>query len=144
MSKKVSVFSNLSWKFMEKFFAQGVSFIISIILARLLMPEEYGTISLVLVFINIADVFVSSGFGLSLIQKKDSDSVDFSTIFHCSFCTGLLIYTILFFVAPLIADFYENQVLVSVIRVLSIKIIFASINTIQHAYVSKQLLFKKL
>lgn len=129
---------------MEKILTQGVSFIISIILARLLIPEEYGIISLVLVFINIADVFVSSGFGLSLIQKKESDELDFSTIFYCSVCTGLLIYMVLYFIAPVIADFYENPLLVSVIRVLALKIIVGSVNTIQHAYVAKHLLFKKL
>ena len=76
-----TLFSNLIWKFGERFLAQIVSFIVSIVLARMLMPEDYGVISLILVFITFADVFVTSGFSTSLIQKKDADDTDFSTIF---------------------------------------------------------------
>lgn len=78
---KGQVFSGLFWKFGERIIAQGVSFIISLVLARILMPEQYGIISLVLVFINLANVFVSDGLGESLIQKHDADDTDFSTMF---------------------------------------------------------------
>lgn len=137
------VASGLFWKFGERIIAQGVSFIISLILARLLLPEQYGTISLVLVFINIANVFVSDGLGESLVQKNDSDELDFSTIFFCSLIIGCFLYILLFIMAPFIAAFYNNTALVPVIRVLSIQIPLSAIKTIQHAYVQKHMMFKK-
>lgn len=140
---KLKVISGLAWTFGERILAQGVSFILSIVLARILMPDEYGIIAMVLVFINIADVFVSNGFGESLIQKQDADEVDFSTVFYCSFGVSWIIYIILFFAAPVIANFYNNSILVPVLRVLALKLPISSISTIQHAYVSKHMIFKK-
>ena len=78
---KSQIFSGLIWKFAERFFAEIVTFVVSIVLARLLMPEDYGAIALVMVFITIADVFVTSGFGNALIQKKETDNLDFSSVF---------------------------------------------------------------
>lgn len=141
LSKKVT--SGLFWSFGERILAQGVSFVVSIVLARILVPAEYGIISMVLVFINIANVFVSNGLGESLIQKKDSDEKDFATIFTCGFVLSILLYFLLFFIAPFISAFYKNSLLTSVIRVLSIKLPIASVNGIQKAYVSKHMQFKK-
>lgn len=137
------VASGLFWKFGERIIAQGVSFIISLVLARILLPEQYGTVSLVLVFINIANVFVSNGLGESLIQKHDADDKDFSTMFFCSLAMGIGLYLILFIVAPFIEKFYETPELTKVIRVLSLQVPLSSIKTIQHAYVQKHMLFKK-
>lgn len=137
------VVSGVFWKFGERIIAQGVAFIISLVLARILMPEQYGTVSLVLVFINIANVFVSDGLGASLIQKKDSDEVDFSTMFFCSLGFASILYIILFFGAPIIAVFYENNELTAIVRVLSLQIPLAAVKTIQHSYVSKHMMFKK-
>ena len=141
--QKNTLFSNLIWKFGERFLAQIVSFVVSIVLARMLMPEDYGVISLILVFITFADVFVTSGFSTSLIQKKDADEIDFSTLFFCSFAVSIVIYVILFFTAPLIADFYSTPILVPILRVFSLRIPISSYNSIQHAYVSRNMLFKK-
>lgn len=141
ISKKIT--SGLFWTFGERILAQGVSFIVSIVLARLLMPEEYGIISMVLVFINIANVFVANGLGESLIQKKNTSSEDFSTIFCCSLFLSVVLYIFLFFLAPVIANFYSNELLAPVIRVLSLKLPLASFNSIQRAYVSKHMIFKK-
>lgn len=140
---KSQIISGLFWRFGEGIVAQGVSFFVSLILARLLMPEEYGVVALVLVFINLANVFVSNGLGESLIQKKDSDETDFSTMFYCSFGFSILIYIILFFCAPTISCFYENNQLVWVLRILSLQLPLSSIRTIQQAYVSKHMMFKK-
>ena len=93
---KSKVMSGLFWTFGERIIAQCVSFVVSIILARILMPDEYGVIAIVLVFINIANVFVSNGFGESLVRKKDSNEIDFSTIFYCSFVFSWMLYIILF------------------------------------------------
>ncbi|ULT56202.1 lipopolysaccharide biosynthesis protein [Neobacillus drentensis] len=140
---KNKVVSGLFWTFGEKMMTQGVSFALSIILARLLMPNEYGVIALILVFINLANVFVSTGIGESLIQKKDADETDFSTIFYCSFVISIFLYVILFFTAPFIASFYDNAELLWVLRVLALVIPVSSISTIQEAYVSKNMIFKK-
>lgn len=140
---KKQVVSGLFWKFGERIIAQGVSFIVSLVLARLLLPEQYGVVALVLVFINLANVFVTNGLGESLIQKKDADSTDFSTIFYCSVGFSIVLYVVLFFSAPLIANFYNNQDLISVLRILSLQVPLSAVKTIQQAYVSKHMMFKK-
>lgn len=142
--KKISkVTSGLGWSFGERILAQGVTFVVSIVIARILSPQEYGLISLVLVFINLANVFVANGFGEALIQKKNASKEDFSTMFWCTFVFSIILYFILFQTAPSVGQFYNNNQVVSVLRVLSLKIPLASINTIQHAYVSKHMQFKK-
>jgi len=137
------ILSSFLWKFSERIIAQFVSLIVSIILARLLSPDNYGVVGIVMVFINIADVFVVSGLSASLVQKKDADSVDFSTIFYCSFVFSIIIYIILFAISPSVASFYNEQSLTNVLRVFSIKIIISSFNSIQHAYVQRKMIFKK-
>lgn len=140
---KSEVASGLVWKFGERILAQGVSFVLSLVLARLLMPEEYGTVALVMVFINLANVFITSGLGDSLIKKKDADEKDFSTMFYCSMAMSIVLYIIMFISAPLIANFYDNPSLTLIIRVLSIQIPLGGVKTIQHAYVIKRMMFKK-
>lgn len=142
-STKEKVFTGLIWTFGERFAAQGISFVLSIVLARLLLPEEYGVIAMVMVFISIAEVFTTGGFGEALVQKRDSDETDFSTMFYCTFLISVLIYIVLFFIAPLIANFYSQEQITVVLRILGIKIIISSISTIQRAYVSKYMEFKK-
>jgi len=137
------IFSGLIWKFSERFCAQFVSFAISILLARLLLPEDYGVIALVLVFIDIANVLVTNGFSTALIQKKDANDLDFSTMFWSSCAISIFIYCIIFALSGYIAMFYNNSLLTPVLRVLALKIPLSSINSIQHAYVSKKMLFKK-
>lgn len=140
---KNKVFSGLAWSFGERILSQGVSFLISVILARLLLPEQYGIVTMVLVFINIANVFVTNGFGEALIQKKDATDDDFSTIFFFSMGTAVVLYIVLFFAAPFIADFYAAPELTSVLRVLAVQLLFAGINTIQRAHVQKHMQFRK-
>ena len=140
---KQKVFSNMIWRFLERTGAQLVALIVSIVLARILTPEDYGTIALLLVFINILNVFVDSGLGTALVQKKDADNVDFSTVFYTNVCFCIILYTIMFFFAPLIAKFYKNESLVSLIRVLSITILISGVKNIQQSYVSKTLQFRK-
>lgn len=141
--KGKEILANLSWKFAERILAQGVSTIVSILLARLLLPEDYGMITMVLVFINIANVFVTSGFGQSLIQDRESADVEFSTMTFVSIGVSLVLYFIIFVSAPFIARFYGMQKLCPVLRVLALKLLLAGYNSIQHAYVQKHMLFKK-
>lgn len=140
---KRSVFSNFIWRFAERCGAQGVSFIVSIVLARLLTPEAYGTVALVTVITNILQVFVDSGLGSALIQKKDADDLDFSTVFYFNFSVCIVLYMGMFFAAPYIADFYNQPELVSLVRVISLTLIISGVKNIQQSYVSRNLLFKR-
>lgn len=140
---KKEVLSGLFWKFSERMLAQIVSAVVAVVLARILSPSEYGTISLVTVFITIANVFVTSGFGTALIQKKEADNVDFSTIFYFNIIFSLFIYFVLFIGAGFIAAFYKMPILVSVLRVLALSIPIMGINSVQQAYVSREMIFKK-
>lgn len=141
---KEKVFSSFIWRFAEKFGAQIVSFVVSVILARLIEPSEYGTIALVLVFTNILQVFIDGGLGNALIQKKDADEVDFSTVFFYNLVMCFGLYVLMFFGAPLIAQFYNNDSLVSVIRVLSLALVISGFKNIQKAYITKKMQFKTL
>ena len=143
MGKKNRVFSSFIWRFLERCGAQGVTFIVSIILARLLDPAVYGTVALVSVFTVILGVFVDSGLGSALIQKKDADNLDFSTVFYFNIAACTLLYIVVFFVAPFIASFYEKPELTPLVRVVSITLIISGVKNIQQAYVSRHMLFKR-
>ena len=143
MSNNKSVLSNFIWRFMERCGAQLVTFVVSIVLARILDPKVYGTIALVTVITTILQVFVDSGLGSALIQKKDSDDVDFSTVFYFNIVACLGLYAILFFLAPLIAKFYGIAELTPVIRVLGLTLVISGLKNVQQAYVSKHMLFRK-
>lgn len=135
--------SSLVWRFMERCGAQGVSFVVSIVLARLLAPEVYGLIALVTVFTAILQVFVDSGMANALIQKKDADDLDFSSVFFFNLVMCIALYLLLFFCAPLIASFYHNPELTPVIRVLGVTLLIAGVKNVQQAYVSRTLQFKR-
>ena len=140
---KNQIFSGLIWKFGERFLAQGVSFVISVILSRLLTPNDYGIVAMILIFINIANVFVTSGFSTALVQNKDADDVDFSTNFFCSLAMSIVVCIIMYFVAPVIANFYKLPELTLIIRVFSLRIPLSAFSAIQHAYVERYMLFKR-
>ena len=140
---KSRVMSGLAWKFAERISAQLVTFIVTIILARILDPAHYGAIAIVNIFITLANVFVVSGFGNSLIQKKDSDDTDFSSVFYVNIALSLVLYALVFVAAPYIAHFYDMEILSPVLRVMGIRLIIAGINSVQHAYVSKKMLFRR-
>ena len=106
VKNKGGLINNLSWKFAERITAQLVTLVVSVILARLLEPEHYGIISMVMVFITLANVFVSDGLGNALIQKKDADALDFSTVLIANIILSLVLYFVLFLSAPYIALYY--------------------------------------
>ena len=138
-----SIVKSLFWTYGEKLSTQFVSILVSIILARLLSPDDYGVISIVMVFILFCDIFVTGGFGQALVQKKDADDLDFNSMFMCSCVISLLLYGVIFFGAPFVADFYERPVIVPVLRVLGLRLIVSSFNTIQQAKIQKSMTFKK-
>lgn len=135
--------SNFIWRFAERCGAQGVSFIVSIVLARLLAPEAYGTVALVTVFTTILQVFVDSGLGTALIQKKNTDDLDFSTVFYFNFAVCIILYFGMFFAAPYIAQFYKQPELTPLVRVISLTLVISGVKNIQQAYVSRNMLFKR-
>lgn len=138
-----AVFSGIFWKFAERILAQGLSFAVSLVLARILLPEDYGAVAIVLVFMAFAEVFVVSGFSTSLIQKKEADETDFSTIFYCSLVVSVVLYFAVFFASDAIASFFNMPILSSVLKVFALRIPLSSFNSVQHAYVSRHMMFKK-
>lgn len=137
--------SNFIWKFMERILAQLVSTGVTIVLARLLLPEDYGVVSIVTIFIGICNVFVSQGFATALIQKKDADAKDFSSMFYASIILSLVLYVALFLSAPFISEFFGNgyELLTPILRVMGLQIPISAVKSIQQAYVSRNLMFKK-
>ncbi len=140
---KSKIMSSLFWKFAERIGAQGVNLIVSIVLARILAPEDYGAVALITIFIAICNVFIENGLSTALIQKKDADDLDFSSVFYCNILISTILYIIIFFTSPLIAKFYEIPELTALIRVLGISILIAGLKSVQNAYVSRKMIFKK-
>ena len=140
MNSNSSVTSNLTWKFLEQVSAQIIATIVSILLARVLEPTHYGVISVVMVFITFANIFVSNGFGSALIQKKNAKAIDFFSVLYFNLAFSCFLYAILFIAAPYIAQFYGEgyEILTPVLRVLGLRIIFSAVNSVQQAYVSKK------
>ncbi len=140
---KNKVFSNLIWRFMERILAQVITTVVTIVLARILMPDDYGAIAIITVFINICNIFVSKGFGNALIQKKEVDDTDYSTVFYLNLAVTLVLYGALFIAAPFIADFYAMPILSPLLRVMGLRIPCSAINSIQNAVVSRKFQFKR-
>lgn len=143
MDSKSSTISNFLWRFAERCGAQIVTFIVSIVLARILTPEDYGKVALITVFTTIMQVFVDSGLGVALIQKKDADDLDFSSVFYFNFVICLVLYAAMFFASPFIANFYNDSSLTPIIRVISLTIVISGVKGIQQSYVSRNMLFKR-
>lgn len=137
------VFSNLIWRFMERIGAKVISVVVNLILARILAPDLFGTVAIVLVITDILQVFIESGLGTALIQKKDADELDFSSVFYFNLIACLTLYVLLFSVAPIVAALYKRMELVSMLRVLGLILIISGVRNVQQAYVSRNMLFKK-
>ncbi len=142
MNNKQSVVNNFLWRFMERCGAQGVSFIVSIVLARLLDPAVYGTVAIVSIFMLIMQVFVDSGMGNALIQKKDADDLDFSSVFWFNIAMCSFLYLIMFIAAPFIAAFYDMPELTPLVRVISLMLVISGMKNVQQAYVSRHMMFR--
>ena len=133
----------MAWRFAERVGAQVVKLIVELVLARILMPEDYGLIALVAIFITILNVFVDSGFGSALIQKLDADDLDFSTVFWFNLVWCTVLYWILFFLAPLIAAFYNRKEIILILRLLGIQLIVSGVKNVEQAYISRNMQFRK-
>lgn len=140
---KSQVFSSFLWRFLERITSQALMVFVTIILARLLAPSVFGIVALITVFTSVMQVFIDSGMGNALIQKKDADDLDFASVFFFNIIVCLLLYMGMFIAAPFISGFYKTPELVPAIRVLSLTLIISGVRNIQQAYVSRHLLFKK-
>lgn len=138
-----NVISSLLWKFTERIGAQIVQFIVQIILARLLLPEDFGVIVIAVIFINIASIFVQQGFSTALIQKTDPDDIDYSTVFYINLIVASIMYTTLYIVAPYIAIFFNQEILIPLLRIVSITLFLGAVISIQTSYLIKRMEFKK-
>lgn len=140
---KKKTLSGFAYVFLERGAAKGIAFVIQVILARILVPEEFGTVALLLVLTNILDVFVTYGFGNSLIVNKKSDDLDFSTCFYFALGLSLVTYLLVFFTSPYISVFFCNtNELDTLIKVLALRTPIAAVNSVQYAHVSKKMQFK--
>ena len=142
-SSKQKVAGGLFWSYGERIMAQLVSLIVSIVLARLLDPENYGVISIVMIFITFCDAIVTGGFGNAIVQKKDADELDVNTMLCCSVATSILLYIIIFCAAPYIAFFYNMPIIRPILRVLGLRLLISGVNSIQRAWIQKRMLFKR-
>ena len=142
MSKKVS--SAFGWKLFERFGVQGVQFILQIVLAWLLSPDDYGALSIMVIFTNLATVFIQSGFNTALVQKKDVDERDYSSVFWVSLMVAGVLYLAIFFLSPVIAIAYEAPEIVNPFRVLGLMLFPGAFNSVQLARVRRELNFKKV
>lgn len=130
------------WQFAQKMLSQAISLFVGIVLARLLSPTDYGLVAMTTIFISVAGVFASSGLGSSLVQKKEIDLLDCDTVFWAGLGLSAIIFTILFFCAPLIAAIYNNYQLIWIIRAQSVSLLFSSFSSVQGSLVSRKLDFK--
>lgn len=141
-SLKVKTASGLIWSVLDLVFNQGINFIVQIILARLLLPEDFGTIAIISVFIGISSAFVDSGFTNALIRENDVTEEEYSTVFYFNLAISIVMYIVLFILAPTISIFFDNYKLKAMIRILSLGIIFNSIELTQRVMLIKKLDFK--
>lgn len=141
--KPKKLIGNFIWRLAERFGARGVTFIVSLILARLLDADVYGSIALVTVFITVFQVFVDSGLGTALVQKKDADELDFSSVFYFNLAVCLILYAILFVISGPLAVYFRTPEMKPVFRVLGLSLLISGVKNIQQAYVARNMLFKK-
>lgn len=142
MSLKQKTITGLVWSFIESFSKQIINFVIGLILARLLLPEEFGLIGMIGVFIAVSISFIDSGFSQALIRKQNCTDVDYSTVFFFNLLVGVFFTMILFVSAPLIADFFEQPQLIDIIKVTSVLLIVDSLTLIQRTKLIKEINFK--
>ena len=141
---KNRVINGLLWSVVERFALQGTQFILGIFIARLLTPQDYGLIGMIAIFLSISQSFIDSGFSQALIQKKDTNEKDFSTVFYFNLLIAISIYLILYFLAKPISLFYENSQLIAIIQVIGFNLIFSAFSIVPIAKLSKNLDFKTL
>lgn len=140
---KNKIASGLAWTYAERITAQGVSLLVTILLARLIAPKDFGAIAIITIFINVANTLATEGFGTALIQKKNVDEIDFSSVFYFNLLFSLFLYLLIYIFSPYIASFYDLPILTPTLRIMALRILLAGVNSVQHAYISRNMQFKK-
>lgn len=140
---KEKAITGFFWQFCQRISSQVISFIVSVVLARMLSPDEFGLVAMTSIFLSLASVFATSGLGSSLVQKKEVDQLDCNTVFYSGLVLSLIIYFILFFTAPLIAGMYNKPELIWIVRAQGIGVLFSSIASVQNALVYRKLDYKQ-
>jgi len=143
-SRSQKTLSSFFFKLIESVGNQGIAFIVSLYLARLLDPADYGVLAMLTVFIAVAQVFVQSGLNTALIQRKDIDETDLSSVFYVSFGVAAAFYALLFVLSPWLADFFRMPALKDTLRVMALILLPGSLVSVQTAVVSRQMAFRKL
>ena len=143
-SVRSQILHGVAWNFIEKVLIRGASFVIGIILARLLSPSDFGLVGMLAIFISISNVFIEGGLAKALIQRQNCNDIDFSTAFVSNVGMSVVIYVILFVSSPWIADFYEEPVLTPLTRVLALNFILGAFNIVQRAKLMIAVDFKSL
>lgn len=141
-SLKSKTTKGLLWSSIERFSNQGVQFLFSIVLARLLVPSDYGIVAMVAIFFMLAQCFIDSGFGSALVRKQDRTEADFNTCFYFNIVVGIVCYLLLFVCAPFIADFYNQPILSPIVRVSGLNVLFNSLCIVQGAQFTFKIDFK--
>ena len=140
---KKQALSSIIWKFLERFIAQGITLVVSIVIARILSPEDYVVVSLVTIFFTFANIIISGGFGTALVQKKDADPIDYSTVLYASLVISIVLYFGLFVSAPYIAAAYKQDMLIVVVRVMGLSLPIYAVKSVVCSYVSSHLQFRR-
>ena len=130
------------WSSVDRFSAQGIQFVFSILIARLLVPEDYGVIAMLNIFLAVSQTFIDSGFSTALIRKVDRTETDFSTVFYFNIAVAVVFYFALFFSAPAIANFYNTPLLESITKIVALNLIIGSLSGIHNAKLSIAIDFK--
>ena len=141
-SVKQETLSGVKWTAIENFSVNGIQFIIGIVMARLLAPEDYGVIGMIAIFIAISQTFINCGFSAALIRKIDRTQADYSTVFYFNFVTAIFFYILLFFAAPYIADFFNTPILKAVVRVIAINLVIGSLAAVHRVTLTIKIDFK--
>ena len=142
-SLKRQTFNTLFWSAIERISVQGIQFVLTLVIARLVLPSDYGLIAMVGIFLAIAQTFIDSGFSNALIQKQNRTEIDYATVFYFSVVVGLIVYFLLYLSAPFIASFYNEQMLVPVTRIIGLTLIVTSFSVVQRARLTINLDFKR-
>ncbi|CAM4239552.1 lipopolysaccharide biosynthesis protein [Gillisia hiemivivida] len=142
MSLRKQATSGLVWTFAEQFGNQLIGFVVSLILARVLLPAEFGLIGMIAILVGLGRVLVDSGLTQSLIRDKNSDQEDYSTVFYFNLVASILVYILIYFIAPLVSDFYSQPILTTIIRLYCLTFVFSAFKSVQMTRLTKQLNFK--
>lgn len=141
-SLKHQAIKGVVWSAVERFSVQGIQFVLSIVIARLVAPSEYGLIAMLGIFLAIAQAFIDSGFSTALVQKKDRTEIDYSTVFYFNLVIAIIVYGALFLVSPYIATFYKEPKLELVTKWVGLNLIISGLSIVQRAKLTIKLDFK--